>query len=487
MRTTKSILLFLILLSLLISPLQLHYKFFGELPLKGYYSQNKLPDLKYFTWSRWFSSVFQEDFSSRMNDNIGFHNSLIRLGNQFDYSLFGLTHAKGFIEGKNRYLFEEDYIHEYNGDYFIGTAAIDKKLARLKNAMDSLNAHHIPLLLVYEPGKASFYPEFIPNRFLSGKEIRNNYNYFVQRSEKLGLPFLDLNNYFLKMKDTSRFPLFPRYGMHWSVYGVSLAVDTLVKSIEKATGKNMPKFQVQKVIRSQIPLGTDNDIGKLLNLACKLNPTPGVYPRIAFDASPSRSLSALVIADSYYINIAETYGRKLFRNQDYWYYNKKIYPYQNSEPPPYVDKTNLPEKLKKYDVVLLMVSEINLHCGFWNFADEVFLAFHPEVKDPLVYGFENQIRNEREWFQFVSNRAVLEQMPLEKMIRSNAEFFFYTYYKDLPGKGYWDTIQYITINIRNNAEWLAQITKNAQNEHMPIDTALKLNAIYSYDQSKKNH
>ena len=56
---------------------------------------------------------------------------------------------------------------------------------------------------------------------------------------------------------------------------------------------------------------------------------------------------------------------------------------------------------------------------------------------------ENEIRNDREWFQFVSKRTLLEQMTLEKTIRANAEYMFYTNYNDLPGKSYLDTIQYI--------------------------------------------
>lgn len=486
MRPAKFILFFLVLLSMIIPALQLRYHIFLEAPLKGYYRQSAMPDLKYFTWQRWFSSIFQDEFSNRVNDNVGLRRSLIRLGNQYDYSLFGIIHAKGFLAGKEGYLYEEDYIHEFNGDYFIGTGPIEKKLARLKNVTDSLQAYDVPLLLVYEPGKASFFPEYIPGRFHAGEKARNNYDHFIEQSAKLGLTYMDLNRYFLMMKDTSQFPLFPRYGMHWSMYGVALAVDTLVKKIESLTGKPMPGFEIRKVVSSEIPLGTDNDIGELLNLVCPLAPTPGVYPQIAFEHPSPRSLSVLVIADSYYVSIAETYGRKLFRNQDYWYYNKKVYPFQNHDPPPYVDKSNLREKLKRYDLVLLMVSEINLHGGFWDFADEAFLAFHPEVKDPLVYGLENRIRNEREWFTFVSNRALLEGMSLEQMIRTNAEFTFYQFYNDLPGKGYWDTIQYITMNIKNNAEWIAQITKNAHAESMPIDTALKLNAIYSYEQSKKN-
>ena len=487
MRVFKSTILALVLFTLGASVLQYGNQWVKEAPLKGYYRQSELPYLKYFTWKRWFSSDFQDVYSTRINDNTGLRKSLIRVSNQYDYSLFGMINAPGFVQGKSRYLFEEDYIHEYTGDYFIGTAAIDKKLSRLKNVMDSLRAHHIPLLLVFEPGKASYYPEFIPPRFHPEQRSQTNYDYMVKRSQEMGLTFMDMNTCFLKMKDTSRFPLFPRYGMHWSLYGVPFAVDTLARYIESVTRVPLPEFTKYPLVSAATPLGTDNDIGELLNLACPLKPTPAVYPTITFDRSIPRSLSALVIADSYYINIAEVYGRRLFKSQDYWYYNKKLYPFQNQNPPPWADKSNLREKLKKYDVILLMASEINLHCGFWNFADEAFLAFHPEIRDPMIYGIENEIRNDRSWFRFMVNKARLQGRPLAEMIRADAEYTFYTNYSSLQGKNHWDTIYHIAFDIRNNAEWLAQVEKKAKDRKISLDSMLLLDAVYSYEQSKKNH
>jgi hypothetical protein len=485
MRSTKLTLLYLILLSLAVSPLQLQFHPFSEAELKGYYNHLLPPELKFFTWHRWFSSVFQDDVTSRLDENVGFRPSLIRLGNQIDYSLFGLTHAKGFLRGKDQYLYEEDYIHEYTGQFFIGTRAIDNKLARLKNVTDSLASYGISFILVFESGKAGIYPEYIPDRFHPEKRTGTNYDHFVAQSARLGLPFLDINKYFLALKDTSRYPLFPRYGMHWSMYGVHLVADTLSRFIAKASGKTMPVFKVKQMYRSDLSLGSDYDIAEMLNLACPLERTPGVLPLVSFNSIPSGTLSALVVADSYYATMVETYGKKMFGKQDYWYYNSNLYPHQNDIPSVKVDKSDLREKLKKYNVVMLMVSELNLHCCFWNFADEAFMAFHPEMKELQLDKIENSIRIDREWFRFMVRRSKEENLPLEQMIRDNAEYTFFTYYNDIQDKSYHDTIQYIALNIKKNAEWYKQIVKNAQDQRMPLDTALMLNAIYTYSQLKK--
>jgi len=486
MKQVKLTIFFLILVVLGTSSFQESYRVVRETPLKGYYRQTQVPDLKLFTWKRWFSAEFQEVFADRINNNTGFRISMIRINNQLDYSLFGVIHAKGFVTGKERYLFEEDYIHEYTGDYFIGEAPIKRKLSRLKNVMDSLRSYHVPLLLVFEPGKASFYPEYIPRRFHPESRGQSNYDYMVQYAREIGLPFIDLNRYFLQLKDTSRYPLFPRYGMHWSLFGVPFAVDTLSKSIVAATGGRIPNFTMLPLVKCSVPVGTDNDIGELLNLACDLPPTAGALPTIRFDGSVPRTVDALVIADSYYINIVEKYGRKMFRSQDYWYYNKKLYPYQNQEPTPVPDKTNLREKLTKYGVIILMASEINLHCGFWNFADEAFLAFHPEVKDSRLDGIADDIRNEREWFRFVVAKAKGQGKTVEEMVRADAEYTFYTNYDNLPGKAFQDSIQHLVIDIRSNAGWLDQVKQKATDRHISLDSMILLDAIYSYNESKKN-
>jgi hypothetical protein len=487
MQKVKSAVLFVVLAVLAISVIQLHYSLFAESPLKGYYSQSATPDLKYFTWQRWFSQDFQQVFVTRVNENMGFRNTLVRINNQYDYSCFGLTHAKGFLEGKNRYLFEEDYIHEYTGKYFIGTRAIDRKLSRLKNVMDSLAFYHIPLILVFEPGKASFYPEYIPDRFDPQQKTMSNYEYFAKRSGELGLTCLDLNRYFLQMKDTARFPLFPRYGMHWSLYGVNLAADKLSGFIGKVSGRQMPAFKIQSLQHSLQSRGTDYDIGEMLNLVCPLRATPGVYPHVLFDAMPAGTLSALVIADSYYVNLVETYGQKMFGKQDYWYYNYSMYPHQNEAPPLLADKTDLREKLKNYGVILLMVSEINLHCCFWNFADEAFLAFHPEIKDSQLDNIENSIRIDRQWFRFMVQKSREQHRPLEQVIRGDAEYTFCSNYQNLQGKGRQDTIQFLRLSIESNPEWLANVTRKAKELNLPVDSVMLHDAIYSYEQSKKNH
>ncbi|MEI6899569.1 MAG: hypothetical protein WCL00_06810 [Bacteroidota bacterium] len=487
MKSGKNLLLPLILVLLLIPFLQSMTLLFPETKLNGFVLLNPRPDLKRFSWHRWFDGSFQEDYSKRREDHIGLRNTLFRLHNQYDFSLFGITHAQGFIKGREGNLFEEDYIHEYTGNYFIGKKVWEKKLWKLKQISDDLKSLHVDLIPVIEPGKASFYPELIPSRFHPGNRNLSNHDFTLYLFDQMGIEYLDLNRYFLNMKDTSRYPLFPKYGMHWSIYGVTLAVDTLIKYIEKVRNTDLPGFKIDGIDLSDSLRYTDNDIGNMLNLIFPLPKVKAAYPRITFEYAPGKKrLKVLVIADSYYLNIVNGFADQIFGKEEYWYYNSKVYPaIIDNENPVYVDKSDLRKKLQEFDVILLMTSEINMHCGYWNFIDEVYHAFHPDKIESKVYDIENRIRNQREWFRFMFNKSRNQGITLERSIRMDAEYSFYNDYESLSDKNSEDSIAHLAISIKKDPGWLKQIGEKARSRNLPLEEMIDQDARYLYSTSKK--
>jgi len=481
-------LIFSFFLVLLLLPLcQSVFHLVNEKKLNGFFLLNPQPDLNRFTWHHWFDGSFQEDYMKRTEDHIGFRNSLFRLHNQYDFSLFGITHAQGFILGKNGFLFEEDYIHEYTGNYFIGKRTLEKKFLKLQKIQEELKAENIDLIPVIEPGKASFYPELIPSHYHPYKKSLSNHDYFLQLFKSLRINYLDLNQYFLNLKDSSRYALFPEYGMHWSIYGVTLAVDTLLRYMGKIHGTVLPSFRIMNIEVSDSLRYTDNDIGNMLNLIFPLPKIEAAYPDLKFvDRPETRKISVLVIADSYYLNIVNGFSGKLFGKEEYWYYNSKVYPYIiDNENPVYVDKSDLKNKLREFDVILLMTSEINMHCGYWNFVDEVYQSFHPEHQESHVYEIENRIRNQREWFRFIVGKAKHQGVSLERMIRMDAEYSFYNDYNNIEKKNGEDSIAYIAINITKDPGWLQKVTEKARERNIPLEEMIDQDARYLYLMQKK--
>jgi len=427
MRLAKH-LLFFVILSILAFPLiQSWSQLVNEQKLSGFFKLEAPPSWQLFSWTSWFTGTFQEETGRRIEDHIGMRTTLFRINNEYDYRLFGIPHAQGFVQGKEGFLFEEDYFFEYTGRYFIGKKTIDYKLEKLQKVYHQLEKAGITFLLVLEPGKASFFPEYIPEQYHPEERSLSNYDYITRRAADLGIPCMNLNELFIGMKDTSSYPLFPKYGMHWSIYGSLIAADTIRNYLEYACATDLPEIRIDRIDVTDSLRWTDKDIGNMLNLIFPLPPDTLAYPVLSFDSSSGRQLSVLVVADSYYVNIIHDITKHLFKEQEYWYYNSKLYPHiVDEDNPVYVDKSDLKAKLLKFNGILLMVSEINLHCGFWNFADEAYQAFYPDHADPPWYAEQNNILNERDWFRFIVIKAKESHLSLENAIIRDAKYVYHT-------------------------------------------------------------
>jgi hypothetical protein len=173
------------------------------------------------TWSsaNWFSGVFQDNALPYLNEQIGFYPIFIRINNEAQYRLANVANAKGVVEGKDKYLYELNYIRAYTGTDFIGDKLIKEKVALFQQFSDSVAKLGKQVLIVLAPGKASYFPEFLPEGMASIKKLNANYEGYKTELKESTVPFIDAHQWFRSMKDTSRYPLFPKCGIHWSRYG----------------------------------------------------------------------------------------------------------------------------------------------------------------------------------------------------------------------------------------------------------------------------
>lgn len=470
-------------LGLLLLPwAQTRFPLAEEPRLFGIFEKAAFPDVKYFTWKRWFAGAFQDKVSAQVNDNLGFRPTLIRINNQYDFSLFRIIHAEGFIAGKDGFLYEEDYIHEYTGNYFIGKPAIDKKIRRLKRVQEELQRRGLCLLFVIEPGKASFFPEHIPARYHPERRTLTNMDYMIHRLDDWKVNYIDLNKWYLAMKDTSRYKLFPEYGMHWSIYSVALVADSLARYLRERCDARIPSFAVERIDVSDTLRYSDRDIADMLNLVFPLTKVTAQYPVIRFDTAQP-SLRVIAVADSYFNNLFYDYAPHLFANTEYWYYNSTLY-YKNSYGDTKVDHSNLAETFRDFDVILLMTSEINAHCGFWNFVDQAYEALFPPPADSWCYRYENKIRNDRYWFRGMVRQAAAERTLLDQAIRRNAAYAMCVDFDKLENKTHEDSVIRIIFDIRSIPGWFHKVWTISKDNHLPIEECLRSEAEYVLSQRK---
>lgn len=364
---------------IIILPISQSYFNFIELkPLHGVYDLIDKPDLKWFTWKSWFNEKFQNSFNRSIEAHLGFKNILVRINNQLDYWLFRKSNTKNVIIGKSDCLYEEGYILDYTGRNFVGTDSLDRVLYKTKKIQDYLkDKRNIELIIVFEPGKASFYPEFIPKRYKPKNKSLSNYEYLSQKCKILNINHIDLNSWFISIKDTSKYTLFPKYGVHWSTYGMYLAADTLIRFIENMSKTDLKNFKIKYLNVTNNLKDVDFDIELTLNLIFQLPHETTAYPVIEYESEYNKKKpNVLTIADSYYWSIYNSkIPEQVFNYNEFWYYNTTIYPYIWGYNVKYVDKSYLKRNVEKFDIILVMTTELNTSKPFFGFIEDIYNVF----------------------------------------------------------------------------------------------------------------
>jgi hypothetical protein len=387
--------------------------------LNGDFVEQEIPR---FNCQTFYDGSFQSAFEKYLEQHIGFHNTLVRLKNQIDYSLFKKPNAEGIVIGKNNFLFEYDYIREITGRAYVGYDFIDEKLRRLQYVQDHLkNNFNTDFVIVFIPGKASFYQEYIPDIYLNNTKDSTNYKVYLDEIKNRGIKYINLNEYFLQIKESPDYPLFTKYGTHWSIYGMSRASHVLIDNMEQIKNKKLNDYNTDSLYFSAIPLRTDYDGGKALNLMTNLYDEIYAYPKYYFGQDSSRyKPKVLTIGDSFYWNIFNAgIPKNLFANETFWYYNNKVYPdYYIS--PKYTLEINLKEEVERMDFVFIMVTERFLNVFDWKLIDQLYYLYTPDyIKDP-IYDYMNSILLDANWFNKIIREAVVNNIKVGDVLYSNA-------------------------------------------------------------------
>ena len=246
----------------------------------------------------WFNGSYQRESDDYNSDHWSLKEHMVRLNNQWYYDLFRQLRVNGFVSGKEDYVFSESYIYSAFGDDLIPETTIRNLLEQAKVVQDSLKKKGIDLLLVYAPGKGSFCREYVQDKYVHPYQ-RTNHSSFVALSKQLGLQHIDLLGYFEQLKSNSPYPLFPKFGHHWSYYGACLASDTIVHHIEYLQQKDLPEISWNKVEVVDTARSRDADVLKSMNLlSAPEQQIKLAYPQLLFEQDSSKRIARDVFRNS---------------------------------------------------------------------------------------------------------------------------------------------------------------------------------------------
>ena len=447
MKTFKKIWFVILLVLLFLPMLQTFFHVVNEKPLDGAFVEAKKPIINPKTL---FNETAQDSLMTWCTEQTGFRKSMIRLNNQLLYSAFGKISAIGPVKGNDGSTFiEESYIISYTGETYLGEEKIKANTRQLKLIQDMLQTKGITLLPIFVLGKASYYPELIPEKYIAKRHETNNYQEYLKAFAEQDVEMIDFNRYFCERKGTETHPLYCNLSAHWTVYAASLAMDSLVHYMESKTQQTQAHAIITGFDTTYL-MNQDDDLYRMMNLLFPMKHNTIDQPQFGF--TEGYKPRVLAISDSYWWTVWAwnvALPENLFSDGGFWFYNKTVYPERT--PIQNVESVDYKQEIENQEFVLLVCTEATNHLWPYGFIerylsgyDNIFQYKQPEqydAADSLYLVFRNaeiekniqRIKDTPEWIENVTRQAEEKGITLEQSLWDNAE---YTYRMDIEPKGF---------------------------------------------------
>ena len=477
--------------------IQEHFKPFKTKELMGYFMKPNKPE---FRWEWYKNGYFQQSIEKYIANNYGFREPIIRLYHQYCWDFFGKEYVSYIHSGKERWLYYGHNIEDYYGTemyhwYDDAEAARQgyEQEVRLMNKVKGILADYdVTVLTFIAPSKSIIYPEYLPRREHDTTTLDAR-TYFIQRFGETDLPCFDMNEYFLRMKDTCSFYLFPPTGDHWN-FSCVYATDSLLRFMEAQRGIRMPRIEFGNEWHNTCRIGDDQnrDLEGELNLMrpIKFNPKFDYKERDYWLTSESTTVkpAALFIGNSFLLRtMAYIPPKEVFSDFQFWYYNRVAY--QDADK--IIDSVNHLDRLDYLldaDYIVWFSSSSQMYRATEGFAedailqlcigDERFRQRQEQLIDSLFH--DQNAHNTIAWnYPDSLYRIKLESYTLD-LLRKNPE----AYFPEIAGEGiptarnprlldeaYWKKRD-IRRQIKRDPQWMLAISSQMAREGVTLQQAV---------------
>ena len=373
--------LFVALMTLLLLPLvQGWLGWVNVKPLAGVTYEAKRPS---WTWANYRSGDLAQEAEVYASEHYGFREVSIRLYNQYLWTCYKKTYAHDVVAGKHGWLFYPQSVDDYYGHELLrwhnstdeARRRFDMEVKYMNWARSILKENGIELMMFMAPEKGQLYPEHLPD----GEKDTTTFNacdYFAQRFEETGFPYIEMTRWFQQMKDTVSYPLIPQTGAHW-VFPCVYAADSLFRYIGELNGTRLPQIQLGPLHEVKNH-AIDNDIEHLLNLVFPLRHQYGFSPRakvsIVADSLCSKP-KVLLVGNSFFWAF-NTYLPldEVFDETEFWFYGATAYYGDSLHLTANVNDLNLLEKLLHFDDVVWFTTGNQMSKGTSGFAEKAIVS-----------------------------------------------------------------------------------------------------------------
>ena len=335
-----------------------------------------------------------------------------------------MTHT---CPGKENWLYYKHNVDDHYGtemyrwydDAEAARQGYEQEVRLLNKVRAILQEYDVTLLTFIAPSKEVVYPEYLPRGTYDTTTL-NAREYFMQRFAEIDMPCFDMNNYFLQLKDTCSFFLFPPIGDHWN-FSCVYATDTLLRFMERQRNDKLAHLEYGNEVSTTCRIGEDKnrDLEGSLNLIrpIKFDPKFDYLERdykVVADSTTDKP-SALFIGNSFLLRtIAYIPPKEVFSDFQFWYYNRVAYQGLDRVPDS-VSGLNRLDYLLDADYVVWFSSTSQMYRATEGFAEDAILQ--------LCVGDErfNQRLDELKGSEAYKNTS---RTKLAAMMRKNPEAYF---------------------------------------------------------------
>ena len=302
----------------------------------------------------WMKGTAQQQFENELMESSVAKTYLLRIRNQYQYSLFHKINAADIYENGD-YLFRF-YHYSFNEDHnFIGEDSLKQCVDELKQ-LQTLIGKDIPIITIIAPNKSRYYREFLPERNKT-KTTRTNYYYLLNYLNEAQLPVIDFNRYFIENKSTTP-AIFAKGGIHWTHYAATLAMDSVVNYVSHLKGQQFNQFSFTTSECDGFDMD-DLDIALLRNLMVR--PKDEQLRKVSIQTKNNgKKIKAMIVGDSFFTVIQTSDLRQTIFTKDtdfHYYFNTTFDANYKGKP---VDIQKIKAQLKEVDCVIILSEIVNL-------------------------------------------------------------------------------------------------------------------------------
>ena len=498
-KTIYDIILFALLGVLAFLPMaQEHLHLFKLKHLVGVMVEAEQPEL---TMENYVSGRYQQQMEAYVGQKFGFHESIIRLYNQYLFDFYRKTYNEEIIPGRDGWFYYQQNVNDYYGTEMYrwqptveeARTTYDREARLMWKLRGVLQDYGKEFLMFMAPEKGFLYPEHLPLRQFDTTTI-NARQYYSQKFDEYDFPYIEMTKWFqaIKEADTVPYILIPQSGAHWGFSSV-FAADSLFRFMGSLKNEKLGTLKIGELKESSAITKTgDRDLENTMNLWRSVSHKDEVLldaeVSVVSDSTTVKP-NVLFIGNSYlfrmnyYIPFDD-----MFSYSDYWFYNSTAYYGEKYSKTRSVWEIDMLERLMDADYVVWFTTGNQMYKVSYGFVERALMTLC--LSDERVNDVRNQlmdsIRCDSAFMSTIDTVADPKGVEMRKrlwqqastLLSLNLEYYFPELAGDsIPTARNPKIPEYLVIkDIKNDADWMINLRCQTIIRNTTLDNILHMEA-----------